>query len=128
MPIQPIQTTNAPHPRGPYSQGIRAGGLVFVAGQLPLDPAGSLVGAGDIRAQTRAALANVAAILEAAGSSMDRVVKTTVFLTRLDDAPGMNEAYAAAFPAPYPARSTVEIGRLPAGMLIEIDAVAAVSE
>ncbi len=128
MPIEPIQTTNAPRPLGPYSQAIRAGGLVFVAGQLPLDPTGALVGADDVRVQTRAALANVAAILRTAGSSMDRIVKTTVFLTSLDDFPGMNEAYAAAFQAPYPARSTVEIGRLPAGVLIEIEAIATVSE
>jgi 2-iminobutanoate/2-iminopropanoate deaminase len=82
------------------------------------------VGAGDIKAQTRAALMNIAAILTAAGSSLDRVVKTTVFLTSLDDFPGMNDVYASTFSAPYPARSTVEIGRLPEGMLIEIECVA----
>ena len=97
---------------------------MFVAGQLPLDANGALVGVGDIRAQTKAVLANMAAILGAAGSSLDRVVKTTVFLTSLDDFAGMNEVYASAFKDPYPARSTVEIGRLPQGMLIEIDCVA----
>jgi 2-iminobutanoate/2-iminopropanoate deaminase len=119
-----ILTADAPRPRGPYSQAIRAGGLVFVAGQLPLDASGALAGPGDIRAQTRAVLDGVAAILAAAGSSMDRVVKTTVFLTNLDDREGMNEVYAQAFAAPYPARSTVEVSRLPPGMLVEIDAVA----
>jgi 2-iminobutanoate/2-iminopropanoate deaminase len=119
-----ILTTDAPRPLGPYSQAIRAEGLVYVAGQLPLDPAGALVGDGDIREQTRAALANLAAILNAAGSSMDRVVKTTVFLTSLDDFAGMNDVYASTFSPPYPARSTVEIGRLPPGMLIEIECIA----
>jgi 2-iminobutanoate/2-iminopropanoate deaminase len=119
-----ILTTDAPRPLGPYSQAVRAGGFVHVAGQLPLDAGGELVGEGDIREQTRAALANMAAILKAAGSSLDQVVKTTVFLTSLDDFSGMNDVYAAAFNPPYPARSTVEIGRLPQGMLIEIECVA----
>jgi 2-iminobutanoate/2-iminopropanoate deaminase len=120
----PVLTQGAPRPLGPYSQAVQAGGFVFVAGQLPLDAEGSLVGPGDIRAQTRAALANIDAILTAAGSSLDKVVKTTVFLTNLEDHAGMNDVYAATFQAPYPARSTVEIGRLPAGMLIEIECVA----
>jgi 2-iminobutanoate/2-iminopropanoate deaminase len=124
MTRDPVVTADAAQPRGAYSQAVRAGGLVFVAGQLPLDAAGALVGPGDIGAQTRAVLANIAAILAAAGSSLDKVVKTTVFLTDLDDRAGMNDAYAAAFAAPYPARSTVEIGRLPEGMLIEIECVA----
>jgi 2-iminobutanoate/2-iminopropanoate deaminase len=119
-----VATTGAAQPRGPYSQAVRAGDLVFVAGQLPLDSAGALVGPGDIAAQTRAVLGNIAAILAAAGTSLDRVVKTTVFLTDLDDRAGMNDAYGAAFTAPYPARSTVEIGRLPEGMLVEIECVA----
>ena len=119
-----IATPEAPRPRGPYSQAVRAGDWVFVAGQLPLDANGALVGVGDIRAQTTAVLANMAAILGAAGSSLDRVVKTTVFLTSLDDFAGMNEVYASAFKDPYPARSTVEIGRLPQGMLLEIECVA----
>lgn len=119
-----ILTTDAPRPLGPYSQAIRAGGLVHVSGQLPLDPSGALIGAGDIREQTRAALANLAAVLNAAGSALDRVVKTTVFLTDLDDFAGMNDVYASTFAPPYPARSTVEMGRLPQGMLIEIDCIA----
>jgi 2-iminobutanoate/2-iminopropanoate deaminase len=124
MHREAIATPDAAHPRGPYSQAVRAAGLVFVAGQLPVDANGQLVGDGDVAAQTRAVLANMAAILEAAGSSLDRVIKTTVFLTNLDDFAGMNAVYAAAFTAPYPARSTVEIGRLPQGMLLEIECVA----
>ena len=119
-----ILTSDAPKPLGPYSQAVRAGGFVHVAGQLPLAPGGGLVGRGDIREQTRAVFTNIAAILDAAGSSLDRVVKTTVFLTSLDDFPGMNDVYAATFQAPYPARSTVEIGRLPDGMLLEIECIA----
>ncbi|HEY8382190.1 MAG TPA: Rid family detoxifying hydrolase [Microvirga sp.] len=124
MTRTPIVTSHAPRPLGPYSQGIRAAGLVFVSGQLPLDASGALVGPGDIRAQAQAALANMDAVLRAAGSSSAEVVKTTVFLTDLDDFAGMNEVYAAHFAPPYPARSTVEIGRLPNGMLIEIECVA----
>jgi 2-iminobutanoate/2-iminopropanoate deaminase len=119
-----VLTHPAPKPLGPYSQAIRAGEFVFVSGQLPLDVHGALVGAADIKAQTGAVLANVKAILEAAGSSLDKVVKTTVFLTDLDHFAGMNDVYAATFAHPYPARSTVEIGRLPNGMLIEIECIA----
>lgn len=124
MTFETILTPNAPLPLGPYSQATKAGGLIFVAGQLPLDKHGILVGDGDIKAQTQAALDNIAAILQAAGSSLQRVVKTTVFLTNLDHFPAMNEIYAAAFPPPFPARSTIETGRLPKGMLIEIECIA----
>jgi 2-iminobutanoate/2-iminopropanoate deaminase len=119
-----VLTPRAAPPAGAYSQAIRAGDLVFVSGQLPLDPGGALVGAGDIMAQTRAVFSNIAAILDEAGTSLDEVVKTTVFLTNIDDFAGMNEVYAATFTAPYPARSTVEIGRLPRGMLIEVECIA----
>jgi 2-iminobutanoate/2-iminopropanoate deaminase len=95
-----------------------------VAGQLPLDRHGTVVGSGDIVLQTEAVLANIRAILRDAGSSMEKVVKTTVFLTNLDDFAAMNDIYAQNFSAPFPARSTVEIGRLPAGMLIEIECIA----
>jgi 2-iminobutanoate/2-iminopropanoate deaminase len=124
MTRSPIHTANAAPPAGPYSQAIRAGDLLFVSGQLPLDSNGALVGAGDIKAQTRRALDNIAAILREAGSSLEQVVKTTVFLTNLDDFAGMNEVYADVFQPPYPARSTVEIGRLPGGMLLEIECIA----
>ena len=103
-----VQTDNAPKAIGPYSQAIRAGDLLFVAGQLPLSPDGALVGEGDIRAQTRAVLANLGAILEAAGSSMRQVVKTTVFLTDLADFAGMNEIWDAWVVAGQaPCRATV---------------------
>jgi 2-iminobutanoate/2-iminopropanoate deaminase len=124
MSRKTVLTPHAAPPAGAYSQAIRAGDLVFVSGQLPVDPGGALVGAGDIKAQTRAVLHNIAAILGEAGSSLDDVVKTTVFLTSLEDFPGMNEIYAASFRPPYPARSTVEIGRLPNGMLLEIECIA----
>lgn len=119
-----IITPKAPRPAGAYSQAVRAGGMIFVAGQLPVDTTGTLVGPRDIRLQTRTVLAHIAAILTAAGSTLDKVVKTTVFLSDLGDYAGMNEAYAAVFADPYPARSTVETGRLPNGMLIEIDCIA----
>jgi 2-iminobutanoate/2-iminopropanoate deaminase len=124
MPRDPLVTSAAPRPLGPYSQAVRAGGFIFVAGQLPLDPVGAIVGRGDIKAQTAATLSNIAAILKAGGSSLDKVVKTTVFLTNLDHFADMNEVYASTFHPPYPARSTVEIGPLPKGMLIQIECVA----
>lgn len=119
-----VFSEEAPQPLGPYTQAVVAGGFIFVSGQLPLDRDGNLVGPGDIRAQTRAALSNIAAILDAAGSSLDKVVKTTVFLTDLRDFTGMNEAYASAFSSPYPARSTVGVAPLPNGMLVEIECIA----
>jgi 2-iminobutanoate/2-iminopropanoate deaminase len=124
MTRSPVHTSDAAPPAGPYSQAVRAGDMIFVSGQLPLDPSGAIVGLGDIKAQTRRVLDNIAAILRAAGSSLDQVVKTTVFLTSLDDFSGMNEIYASVFTSPYPARSTVEIGRLPGGMLLEIECIA----
>lgn len=119
-----VATEKAPRAVGPYSQAVIAGGFVFTAGMLALDPqTGDVVGE-DIGAQTRQALSNVQGILEAAGSSLDRVVKTTVFLRDIRDFPQMNAVYAEFFPADPPARSTVEVGPLPKGALIEIDAVA----
>jgi len=119
-----VATEQAPRAVGPYSQAVIAGGFVFTAGMLALDPqTGDVVGE-DIGAQTRQALSNVQGILEAAGSSLDRVVKTTVFLRDIRDFPQMNAVYAEFFPADPPARSTVEVGPLPKGALIEIDAIA----
>jgi 2-iminobutanoate/2-iminopropanoate deaminase len=119
-----VATEKAPRAVGPYSQAVIAGGFVFTAGMLALDPqTGDVVGE-DIGAQTRQALSNVQGILEAAGSSLDRVVKTTVFLRDIRDFPQMNAVYAEFFPADPPARSTVEVGPLPKGALIEIDAIA----
>ena len=120
-----IRTEAAPAPfqGAPYNQAIVAGGLVFVAGQLGLEPGDTAV-AGDIGQQTEQALANLAAILEAAGSSMENLVKTSVFLASLDDFVGMNEVYAAKVGDRPPARSTFEVARLPSGALVEIEAIA----
>lgn len=119
-----ISTAGAPQAIGPYSQAIRSGELVFCAGQVPLDPATGKIVEGDIRDQTRRALQNLSAVLDAAGSSISRVVKTTVFLTDLDQFKPMNETYAEFFGEMPPARSTVQVSRLPAGAMVEIEAIA----
>jgi 2-iminobutanoate/2-iminopropanoate deaminase len=121
-----IRTENAPAPfqGAPYSQAIKAAGLVFVAGQVSLKPDhGEIVG-GTIQEQTEQVLTNLRAILEAAGSGLDRLVKTTVFLQSLDDFPGMNEVYREHVGDQPPARSTVEVAKLPSGALVEIEAIA----
>ncbi len=119
-----IETKGAPTPIGPYSQAVRAQGLVFVSGQIPLDPAmGKPVG-GDIADQTRQVMANLAAILNAAGSGLDKVVKTTVFLANLDDFPRFNQVYGEILGDSKPARATVEVSRLPKEVLLQIDAIA----
>jgi len=114
----------APYQGAPYSQAIKANGLVFVSGQLALRPGEKELAPGDIRAQTEQVFANLGAILEAAGTSLDKLVKTTVFLQNLDDFLGMNEVYAKHVGAPPPARSTVEVAKLPSGALVEIEAIA----
>ncbi len=119
-----ISTPKAPPAIGPYSQAIRSGEFVFCAGQIPLDPATCKLIEGGIQDQTRRVLQNLSAVLESAGSSLERVVKTTVFMTSLDDFKAMNEVYAEFFPAGPPARSTVQVARLPAGAQIEIEVVA----
>ena len=121
-----VRTEAAPAPfqGAPYSQAIRAGALVFVAGQVGIEPGASELAGDTIQAQAEQALRNVGAILEAAGSGLDRLVKTTVFLQSLDDFQGMNEVYARHVGDRPPARSTVEVARLPSGALIEIEAVA----
>ncbi len=119
-----IQTANAPKAIGPYLQAIRSGDFVFCAGQIPLDPATMKLVEGDIAVQTRRALDNLSAVLEAAGSSLRRVTKTTVFLANLDDFQAMNAVYAEFFSEQPPARSTIQVARLPAGALIEIEAIA----
>ena len=123
---QVIRTEEAPAPfqGAPYNQAIVANGLVFVAGQLGVDPATGQVVEGGIGPQTERVFANLKAILEAAGSSLDAVVKTTVFLANLDDFAGMNEVYKQQVGETPPARSTVEVARLPSGALVEIEAVA----
>ena len=121
-----IQTTQAPAAIGPYSQAIDSGaGLVFVSGQLPIDPATGAFPQGGVQEQTRQSLTNARAILEAAGLSLNNVVKTTVFLADMADFAAMNEIYAQFFAAPYPARSAVAVKTLPKGALVEIECIAA---
>ncbi len=119
-----IATTNAPGAVGPYSQAIRTDHLVFTAGQVPLDPATGTLVTGPIEDQTRRVLENVKAVLEAAGTSLDRVVKMTVLMTDLGDFKRMNAVYAEFFPDAPPARSAVQVGALPLGADIEIEAIA----
>jgi 2-iminobutanoate/2-iminopropanoate deaminase len=127
MAKQIIQTDRAPTPVGPYNQAIAAAGpMIFVAGQIPLDPkTGDIVGPGDITQQTQQVMANLEAILQAAQASFEDVVKTTVFLTDLNDFAAMNRVYAQYFnEATAPARACVEVSRLPKGVLVEIDCIA----
>lgn len=119
-----IATTAAPGAIGPYSQAIDAGAFVFASGQIPINPATGEIPEG-IKAQTAQSLANVKAILEAAGLTMDNVVKTIVFLSDMDNFAPMNEVYAEAFAAPYPARSAVAVRTLPKNVLVEIEVLAA---
>ena len=119
-----VATSNAPKAIGPYSQAIKANGFVFVSGQVAIDPATGNVIEGDARAQTERVLKNLTAILSAAGSGMDRAVKTTVFLQSMSDYAAMNEVYAQFFTKQQPARSTVEAVKLPRNVLVEIDVIA----
>lgn len=120
-----VSTQAAPAAVGPYAQAVRAGGFVFSAGQLPIDPVTGEVPDG-VEAQARQSLRNVAAVLEAGGSSMAGVVKTTVFLKDMNDFAAMNAVYAGFFPSDPPARSTVEVARLPRDVLVEVEAIAVV--
>ena len=119
-----VATQGAPAAAGPYSQAMRAGDLVFTAGQLGLDPATGEFTAEDAAGQAEQALANLGAILEAAGSGLDRLVKTTVYLAEIADWPLVNEVYARVVPEPFPARSAFAVKDLPKGALVEIEAVA----
>jgi 2-iminobutanoate/2-iminopropanoate deaminase len=121
---EPVLTDRGPKPIGPYSQAIRANGFLYLSGQVALDPkTGELAGA-DIRLQTERVLENVKGILEAAGSNLTHVVKTTVFLKDMNDFPAMNEVYGRYFKAAPPARSTVQVSRLPKDALVEIEVIA----
>ena len=124
MEILEISTAGAPGAIGPYSQAVRAGGFIFASGQTPLDPESGVLVEGGIEAQARRALLNIQAVLEAAGATLADVVKTTVFIRDMNDFPKINAVYAGFFQEPYPARSTVEVSRLPKDALIEIEAVA----
>ena len=123
-----VQTDRAPAAIGPYSQAIRAGGFVFVSGQIPIDPATGEFVAGGIGEQTERVLKNLSAVLEAAGSGLDKVVKTTVFLADMKEFSQMNEVYAKFFSGAPPARATVAAAGLPRDARVEIEAVALVSE
>ena len=119
----PISTTAAPGAIGPYSQAIDTGSMVYASGQIPINPADGTIPEG-IKAQTAQSLANVKAILDAAGLTLANVVKTTVFLADMNDFAAMNEVYAEAFTAPYPARSAVAVKDLPKKVLVEIEVIA----
>jgi 2-iminobutanoate/2-iminopropanoate deaminase len=119
-----VQTDSAPKAIGPYSQAIKTNGFVFASGQIPLDPATMQIVEGGIREQTERVMNNLSAVLQAAGSSLDRAVKTTVFLTDLADFADMNEIYGRFFGEVPPARSTVQVSRLPRDVRVEIDVIA----
>ncbi|MSP15960.1 MAG: RidA family protein [Myxococcales bacterium] len=126
-PKQIIATDAAPRAIGPYSQAVVAGGLLFCSGQIALDPvSGELVGAGDVRAEAERVMANLEAVLAAAGSSFARVVRTTIYLTDMADFAAVNEVYGRRFVVEPPARATVAVAGLPRGARVEIDAVALV--
>ena len=122
----PIHTQQAPAAIGPYSQAVKVGSLVFVSGQIPVDPATGEFAGPDIETQTHQSLKNLKAILEEAGSGLDKVVKTTVFLQDMKDFAAMNGVYAQYFKEPFPARAAVQVGRLPKDALVEIECVAEV--
>ena len=119
-----ISTADAPAAIGPYSQAIRANGLVFTSGQIAIDPATQQVISGDVAAQTARVFQNLTAILKTAGTSLEKVVRTTVFLKSMNDFAAMNEVYGRYFTSAPPARSTVEVARLPKDVLVEIDVIA----
>jgi 2-iminobutanoate/2-iminopropanoate deaminase len=121
---EPVKTPHAPAALGPYSQAIKAGGFVYLSGQVAIDPATGEFVDGGIAEQTERVLRNVTAVLEASGSSLELVVKTTVFLADMGEFSAMNEVYAKFFPEPHPARSTVQAARLPKDARVEIEAVA----
>lgn len=122
--MKAILTQNAPAPIGPYSQAVQAGGFLFCSGQIPLDPqTGNLV-TGDVSTQARQVMTNIQALLQAGGADFSKVVKTTIFLKNMGDFPKVNEVYGAHFKNQPPARSTVEVARLPKDVLVEIEVVA----
>lgn len=125
--MEVVATENAPQALGPYSQAIKAGGFVWCSGQIPIDPAVNAVTATTIEDQTRQAITNLQHVLEAAGAGLDKVVKTTVFISDMNDFAALNAIYAEMFGATKPARSCVQVARLPKDVKVEIEAVAALS-
>lgn len=123
--MKSLHTEKAPAAIGPYSQAIETCGFVFASGQIPLNPVTGVIVEGGIKEQTRQALTNAAAVMEAAGLSLADVVKTTVYLADMDDFAAMNEVYASFFSQPYPARSAVAVKTLPKGALVEVECIAA---
>jgi 2-iminobutanoate/2-iminopropanoate deaminase len=121
-----VTTDRGPKPIGPYSQGVKANGMLYLSGQVALDPKTNEMLIGGIRQQTERVLENIKGILEAAGSNLHHVIKTTVFLKDMNDFPQMNEVYGRYFPAAPPARSTVQVARLPKDALVEIEVIAAI--
>jgi len=121
---QEINTANAPKAIGPYSQGIIANGFVFASGQIPLDPSTGELNIGSVEEQAHLALTNLKAVIEASGSSMDLVVKCTVFLQNMDDYGAVNAIYGEYFKSPYPARAAIQVARLPKDVKVEIEAIA----
>jgi 2-iminobutanoate/2-iminopropanoate deaminase len=119
-----VKTGKAPAAIGPYSQGVRSGGFLFCSGQIPLDPSNGKMIEGGIKVQTERVLQNLEAVLTSGGASLRSVVKTTVYLADLADFPAMNGVYGTFFPEDPPARATVQVAKLPAGALVEIDAIA----
>lgn len=118
-----IHTTDAPQAIGPYSQAVKANGVVYLSGQIPLDPATMKLVQGDISTQTRQVFANLSAVCQAAGGELNQIVKLTIFLTDLADFATVNAVMAAGFSAPYPARSTVQVAALPRGAAVEVEAI-----
>jgi reactive intermediate/imine deaminase len=127
MPREPVSTAAAPAAIGPYSQAVRAGGHVFLSGQIPLDPATGQLVEGDIALQARRVFDNLKAVCEAAGSSLDDVVRVGIYLMDLSDFAAVNAVMADYFHAPYPARSTIQVSGLPRGARVEVDAILATS-
>ena len=123
----PVKTKKAPQAIGPYSQAVRTGDMLFCSGQIPLDPSTGELQAGSVADQTKLVLQNLGAVLEAGGCSFSSVVKTTIFLSSMDDFAAVNEVYATFFTENPPARATVEVSRLPKDVLVEIDAIAIAS-
>ena len=119
-----VSSPDAPSALGAYSPAIRAGNLLFISGQIPVDPASGVLVEGDIRAQTDRVMRNIAALLRAAGCGFERVARTTVYLKNMDDFGGMNEVYASYLVSPPPARATVQVAQLPRDVSIEIDVIA----